>query len=265
MRHTLPDIPVAMKTAWGAEIIADPSQAIGYSILANGIYDLAVSEALARLIGPKSLVVDAGANIGYMSVLARYAAINARIVAFEPHPATFAMLVQNTQGRAIEQHQLALGPAVGTAELEMPTGFESNDGLARIVTARNGQPTITVEVTTLDRMFRNIPIDVLKLDVEGFELKVLEGAKELLRTHSLRHIVFEDHHSHDSEVITLLRRVGYTVFALGWRMRGPQVRALEQGSLVQKHDAANFIATVEPDTVLERMRRPGWRVLRRLG
>jgi hypothetical protein len=35
--------------------------------------------------------------------------------------------------------------------------------------------------------------------------------------------------------------------------------------LVQKHDAANFIATVERDTVLERMRRPGWRVLRRLG
>src|SRR5438876_809414 len=74
-------------TSWGGFIWTDPTKVIGRSILTTGIYDLAVSEVLARLIKPGDTVIDAGANIGYMTMLASFAAgPNGKVLSFEPHP-----------------------------------------------------------------------------------------------------------------------------------------------------------------------------------
>jgi hypothetical protein len=60
----------ALPVAWGISVIADPAKMIGRSLFTTGIYDIAVSEVLARLIKPGDTVVDAGANVGYMTLLA---------------------------------------------------------------------------------------------------------------------------------------------------------------------------------------------------
>jgi hypothetical protein len=129
-----------LQTSWGTEVIADPSRTIGRSIVTTGLYDIAVSESLARLVAPGDTVVDAGANVGYMTVLAGVAAgPTGRILSFEPHPQLFEVLqrnVANVRGRlnlgTFETHQVALGDRAGTAELQLPPDFESNDGIARI-------------------------------------------------------------------------------------------------------------------------------------
>ena len=59
-----------LTVAWGEQLLALDDEHIGRCLGTTGIYDLAVSELLFRLIHPGDLVVDAGANIGYMSVLA---------------------------------------------------------------------------------------------------------------------------------------------------------------------------------------------------
>jgi hypothetical protein len=64
----------ALPVAWGISVIADPAKMIGRSLFTTGIYDIAVSEILARLIKPGDTVVDAGANVGYMTLLAGVAA-----------------------------------------------------------------------------------------------------------------------------------------------------------------------------------------------
>ena len=67
-----------LPVAWGISVIADPAKMIGRSLFTTGIYDLAVSEVLARLIEPGDTVVDAGANVGYMTLLAGVAAGSSR-------------------------------------------------------------------------------------------------------------------------------------------------------------------------------------------
>lgn len=259
-----------LRTSWGADVIADPTRTIGHSILTTGLYDLAVSEVLFRLISPRDTVVDAGANVGYMTLLAGIAAgPGGRVLSFEPHPDLFAMLERNVgNARAnwrtseFETHQAALGDSPGVADLHLPADFETNDGVARIGSGAGGR-SLTVQVTTLDEELRDERASVLKLDVEGFEPQVLRGAERALRERRIRHIVFEDHSVADSEVVRILGGAGYQLFALGWSMRGLRVEPIEAGNLATRYEAPSFIATWEPEEVMARCRPRGWLALRR--
>ncbi len=127
-----------LPVAWGISVIADPAKMIGRSLFTTGIYDLAVSEVLARLIAPGDTVVDAGANVGYMSLLASVAAGRSGHVSWwEPHPELFSVLQQNVaawscEGGAsprIAARNTALGAEAAYADLIMPAHMESNDGV----------------------------------------------------------------------------------------------------------------------------------------
>lgn len=262
---------VTLDTSWGVPVIADPSSVIGRSILTTGVYDLAVSEALFRLIDPGSTVVDAGANIGYMSVLAGIAAGPAgRVLSFEPHPDLFAILQRNIAaagqgGRSakFEPFQAALGDRPGTAQLHLPPGFESNDGIARIEdNAAPGGHSVSVRVTTLDEVLGTSQVDVLKIDVEGYESRVLQGAAAALSGRRIRHVVFEDLSVSGSETVRILKDAGYRVFSLGWSMRGLELQPLDQGSLTKSYEAPNFIATIDHEDILARCKPRGWMSLR---
>jgi FkbM family methyltransferase len=260
---------IPLQTSWGVRVIADPTRTIGQSILTTGVYDLAVSEALARLVSPGDTVVDAGANVGYMTVLASVAAgPSGKVVSIEPHARLFAVLQENIAAvrkqlniSRIELHNVALGDQPGTAELQLPPGFDSNDGIARIGQATPGGQSVTVPVEALDGVLGEGSAAVLKLDVEGYEAQVLRGSAHLLAGRRVRHIVFEDHAVDGSEVIRLLREAGYYLFSLGWSMRGLRIQPIEAGSLATKYEAPNFIGTLDPDEVLARCRPKGWLVL----
>ena len=261
-----------IETSWGGSILADPSRAIGRSILTTGVYDLAVSEALARLIAPGDTVIDAGANVGYMTVLSAIAAGPAgRVVAFEPHPALFEVLRQNIERvrrrfdtAVTDVRHAALGESSGLATLRIPPDFAANDGVAMLVPdSQKDHNSIPVTVETLDDVLAAGSAAVLKLDVEGFEESVLRGAPAALGQRRIRHIVFEDHHRTASPVVERLRSAGYQVFSLGWSMRGIVVRPIENGSLEKYYEAPNFIATTSPDEMLNRCSPRGWSILTR--
>ena len=261
-----------LRASWGADIIADPTRTIGYSILTTGLHDLAVSEALFRLISPGDTVVDAGANVGYMTVLAGLAAgPGGRVLSFEPHPGLFEVLERNVaEARAhrrlanVETFRAALGDRPGAGSLHVPAGFEANDGVSRIESAAavSGH-SLPVRVAALDDVLGDVPVGVLKLDVEGFEPQALTGAARALAARRITHIVYEDHSVADSQVVPLLRAAGYRLFSLGWSMRGLRVEPIEAGALATRYEAPSFIATVEPEDLLARCRPRGWLALRR--
>jgi len=254
---------VPLSTSWGMPVIADPSSVIGRSIVTTGVYDLAVTEALFRLVSPGAVVVDAGANIGYMSVLAgMLAGSGGRVISFEPHPDLFTILQRNVEAAGRDSNvakyeiiRAAVGDQPGTAQLHLPPGFEMNDGIARIDpdAGPNGK-SVPVQVMTLDDVLGDSKVDVLKMDVEGYEPQVLRGAMRSLADRRIRHVVFEDLSVQDSEAVRILRDAGYQIFSLGWSMWGPEVQPLDSGSLSKGYEAPNFIATLEPEDVLARFK-----------
>ena len=273
-----------LTTAWGLPILADPAKNNGRSLLTTGVYDLTVSEAVARLVPPGGRAVDAGANIGYVTALAAVAAgPGGDVTGYEPHPELVRLARRNARAAAdavrsarVEVRAAALGETAGAADLLLPAGHDRNDGLATLdpAVAGEGAARVRVEVRTLDGEIGGgrggesggRAIDLLKLDVEGHELPLLRGAAGLLAAGRVRHILFEDHAVRDaagSAVTRFLREAGFTIFSLGWTLRGPDVRPAEAGRLAERYEPPNYLATLDPEQALARCRPRGWRVLNR--
>jgi FkbM family methyltransferase len=257
---------------WGCEIKVDPRKAIGRSIAQTGIYELATSELLWRLLQPGDQALDIGANIGYMTGLMGMRVGRAgKVYAFEPHPQLFRQLAENVDRlRAtnnfgqVELYERAVSDCSTRVNLLAPNEFNKNDGLARVVaTDCAGGDLIPVQAVTLDALLADRGVfAVAKIDVEGHELKVIQGGAQLFAD-KVMHVVFEDHAGPSSPVCQLLQKMGFSILQFGWSLRRLIFASLGNGSLSRRYDAPNFIATKHPNDVLELCRVGGWQVLRR--
>ena len=261
-----------MPVSWGVELWADPSEHVGRSLWTTGVFDLAVSEVLFRLVRPGDFVVDVGANLGYMTLLGAVASgPDGRVLAFEPNPHVAAWLRRNVEhGRrqyemaAVELRDGALGAEAGSATLVLPDPASANDGLGHIAaghSAANVERMVQVAVATLDGVIGGHRAGLMKVDVEGHEEQVLEGAACALHAHRIRHVLFEDHEGAGSRAMALLRAAGYEIFSIGWSMRGPVLAPAADGSLASPFEAPSYLATTETRSALEACARTGWLVL----
>lgn len=149
-----------------------------------------ILEALLSELDEGDVFWDVGANVGSHSVLSAVA--GADVQSFEPHPLSRARLVENAKLNDVELsvHDIALGRARGT--MALTDGGNHAVGTHRL--SDNGE--ISVEVAPADEVSAPTP-DVIKIDVEGGELSVLDGASNTLS--SARWIIVECHTQHGVE------------------------------------------------------------------
>lgn len=256
--------PTTVPLPWGSTLRIDPSEAIGNAIWREGVYDLCVTETVSRLLSPGGIGVDVGANIGYITTLMqRRAGPTGQVYALEPHPDVVSTLRSNVDpaGAPVEIIEAGASCAAGTATLTVPVTI-SGSHIGESNGSREGQ-TFSIRTTTLDAILSNVDIDVLKLDVEGHELQVLEGARRLLDRERITTIVFEDHLGFESDVVALLRRHGYEVKRISCGFSGPHLTSDERSYCPSSEikPPPNFVAT-RSSQVWSRLDRPGWEVLR---
>jgi FkbM family methyltransferase len=127
-------------------------------------------------------IIDVGANEGQFAFMARYAWPRARIDCFEPDPDAFSRLKENHgTDNLITFYNGAIGSE--SKELLLNLGETSAQNSLLRERGKSSQGTITVPVKTLDEIypFFEEGITLLKIDVQGYELEVLKGSKELLK------------------------------------------------------------------------------------
>lgn len=143
--------------------------------------ELALSAILAGALRSDGMYVDVGANKGQVLREALRLAPRGRHVAFEPIPAVAAELARAYP--SVECRQLALGARDEQAQFCHFKKLEGWSGLRRSprVSDERGDPEyITVSVSTLDEQLGEHTPCVVKIDVEGAELDVIEGGRQLL-------------------------------------------------------------------------------------
>jgi FkbM family methyltransferase len=190
------------------------------SVLTYGINYMTDIARIARLTGAEIRVFfDVGASIGWTSVPALTAFPTARVIAFEPHPSTFAELTAKVGGHErFEAHNVALSEVNGFGRLFCNGGSRDS-----FVFADDGAQTLTVDCVSIDSFCRRsgiTAIDVLKIDTEGFDLSVLRGASDMLARGGVKFVFTEffqfDHEGKGTsltQVADLLLPLGYSFIA----------------------------------------------------
>jgi len=167
-------------------------------------------------------VLDVGSNLGLYSILmARLAGPDGRVICFEPEPDMFAALKQNgalNSAGCIEGHNLALGSASANLTLHRSVLNSGDNHLGQI---KNDlfRRTISVEVVRLDTFLPELLLDLVKIDVQGWELEALRGMRQTLETNPGIQVYFEFSPlgytrvgSTYEELISFLREVGFRVY-----------------------------------------------------
>lgn len=160
-------------------------------------------EAFARCLVkqvPQITVIDVGANAGQYSSRIAALAAKSTIFAFEPHPAAFARLQDEANRYSYTAYNMACGETAGRVNLYDYATHEEGSQHASLYKAviekTHGRESSScqVEVTTLDHFIKARglgEIHLLKIDTEGHELKVLQGAKESIARGLVDVIQFE--------------------------------------------------------------------------
>ena len=161
----------------------------------------------------KPLVADVGANAGVFSLYAHTVNPRSEIIAFEPLPEMLRRIqsLKERTGMNLTCHDKAVSHSCGEAFFETAHGY---DGTSRLSTSN--QPaanTFRVETTTLDTIFGNRKIDVMKIDVEGFECDVIAGGKQALS--NTRFLIIEAQTAEHLANITSALGTGWTRKKLG--------------------------------------------------
>ncbi|TAJ49632.1 MAG: FkbM family methyltransferase [Chitinophagaceae bacterium] len=174
-----------------------------------------------RLLPPRGIVLDIGANIGVMSAVLALKFPRSEVVAFEPVPLTADVLRKVTAHFGLTNVQIfqtALGETEG--EITMLTPLEDKavmHGLSHVwqKPERTAPADVfTVPITTLDQLpllQKGGKITAIKIDVENFEYYVLKGGRQLLQKH--HPMVFAElwNDARKTQCITLMEELGYTV------------------------------------------------------
>jgi FkbM family methyltransferase len=182
--------------------------------------ELAIRAVLAATLHADDVYVDVGSNRGQLLKEALRVAPQGRHIAFEPIPQLAAELAARFP--ALDRRQLALGAQEGTASFCYFTKLDGWSGLARNpeISDEAGAPEmIEVQVSTLDAQLPELAPAVVKVDVEGAELAVLEGGRSLLqRAHPL--LIFEHvrpaaelYGASSERIWELLAEHGYRIFS----------------------------------------------------
>lgn len=181
---------------------------------------------LHRMSPPSTfrVIFDVGANVGEVS--ARYAASfpQATVYAFEPFPQTFADLSANVRGiTSVIPVNSALGEESGMVQAVRSAGDGGRSSLRGDLDHVAGTP-VDISVTTLDSFCtgRGIDrVDLLKTDTEGYDARVVRGARGLMERGAVRFVYAEvgfsredDRHTSFFELHALLEPLGFYFVAM---------------------------------------------------
>jgi FkbM family methyltransferase len=151
-----------------------------------GSYEQPQTSRILSHLRPGMTFVDVGANVGYYTAMASSIVGTGRVIAYEPNPYAFQRLtawVQANQAKNITPVFSALGSEEGAITTYFAEGDNHTASLVPTPDPSKKNETTVVEVRTLDAEAERLAIrhiDVMKVDVDGYESAVFKGCSKLL-------------------------------------------------------------------------------------
>ena len=214
-----------VSTHFGFTMTLDLRDWVDQHIFVTGDYEASSARTIAALLNPGDLCVDAGANVGFFSLLmATGVGAGGAVWAFEPAPGTRERLAQNVRLNGLTNVTVrseALSNVDG--EQRFWAGPTDHSGIASLRPLQGTEGSYEVRTARLTSCLpRDAAPRLIKMDIEGAEHLAIQGMVDLLET-SHPDIVIEisDHFlkelgSSSREVCSTLIDLGYDMYVIGW-------------------------------------------------
>lgn len=165
----------------GSQVVLPRNSSMSWAVAATGQWDSEFIEGFQQFITPRSLVLDVGASLGLWTIqLARISSQRgAKVWAFEPYPDNLRWLNSNVRANGHCQTVEVIDAALGAEEGMSWINGERGGGNAVVGLTRNDYSRPT-RVLRLDDFELPARMSFIKLDVEGYELEVLRGARQVI-------------------------------------------------------------------------------------
>ncbi len=177
--------PVVVELPAGAKVLCPPWSRLAGALAAVGFHEHEEMFFVIDLLRPEDWMVDVGANLGVYALTA--ALRGASVIAFEPSDAARDVLEWNARLNGVQPrlHVQSVALANFNGDAHFTSGLDVGNHLIPIATAGAGEST--VHVSRLDDFWGSRPgllagqeAVLLKVDAEGFDAQVLEGAEQLI-------------------------------------------------------------------------------------
>ena len=193
-----PDGTMLIQTLHGLKYFIDPSDEImAPQLVVYRQWEPDLSSFIISSVTSDTVFVDIGANFGYFTCLAASKIGSngtGRVISVEPNPAMQRLLRKNVRINwslgPIEIHNCAIADRTGFVEFVVPNGRAANASVVASPAAQDDGRFI-VPSQSLDELLKGAKVDLIKVDVEGFETAVLRGANNTLRKSAEVQIVLE--------------------------------------------------------------------------
>jgi FkbM family methyltransferase len=173
-------------------LMIDTRSYIEWCLFFNGSYEPETRRLIERHLRPGGSAIDVGANVGVHTLAMARRARHGRVVACEPNPEVRSRLLANIDRNVctnVVVDPRVVSESIGDRTLRLPPVGHGNFGVARLGAQGTDRrwSEVVVPSVTLDLLVEEMRlgrVDIVKIDVEGFEHQVLMGAHELLERDS---------------------------------------------------------------------------------
>ncbi|MBV4357853.1 FkbM family methyltransferase [Pinibacter aurantiacus] len=175
-------------------LVPNLKEIIGFSIFADGVYEPETIQLINKLLPQNGCFLDLGANIGAISTPVSAMRPDVKIVSVEAAPWIYAYLKNNIETNGLKNVHIVNKALFDKDDIEIDfyaPEVQFGKGSMAPVFTQNAVKVQAIKVDTLVRQFNIDKVDVIKIDVEGFESFVFNGATELLNRPVAPDIIFE--------------------------------------------------------------------------
>lgn len=218
-----------------------------------GLHEFAEMGYLLHALRSDELFVDVGANMGAYTILA-CAAVGARGYAFEPVPSTYTRLLENIRLNHLDGRVKCVNKGVAACAGWIDFTSDADAMNHALAPGERDRNTVSVEVTSLDTDLADERPSILKIDVEGYEALVLEGAAQTLKCPALHSIIIELNGSgsrygfDEPKIVRRLLEDGFSAYSYD-----PFSRTLARLQY-KNEEAGNTLFIRDPALIAERVR-----------
>ena len=232
-----------------AVVVLNPDDPVVSGALYFGVYEKAETKFFQTACREGMTFLDVGANIGYYTALAARAVGPAgKVIALEPDPESFKCLEQTIAANGTENVQ-AFPVAASDASAVLPLYISAdNRGDNRLYAPGETRPQVEVQAVATDALLAENKIetvDLIKIDVQGYEPKVIAGLRDTITRSPKLTLLTEfwpkgirDAGGDPNDFLNTLRDLGLTLHEL--KADGELTELKDDADLIARHEGRRY-------------------------